>query len=313
MKHDISPPIMVTGAGSGIGWHLAETLSARGIAVYATARRPDDLRRLAQLPNVRALDLDLRDVSAIGRTARLIETSGLGLGGLVNNAGVGGIGPLVAYTQDELAEVFEVNVYAPIHLVNAVLPLLLRARGRIVNVGSQGGSITSKYFGPYTMTKHALEAYTTALGEELQPHGVRVCIVQPGGIESRIGETSLPSTLERFRRAPAPFDTEAAQWVDALAGAGAEEDEPPIEPEEGSDDGRRRPSSPSIVTDAVVHALFADEPRRRYLVGTRWEGNRVIHALLDRLLDANECPALGYSREELIGLLDGHLGRRTDR
>ena len=66
-----------------------------------------------------------------------------------------------------------------------------------------------------------------------------------------------------------------------------------------------------IVTEAVTHALFDPKPRRRYLVGTRWEGNRVIHALIERLLDANESPAHGYSRAELIAILDEHSARRS--
>ena len=293
-------PIVVTGAGSGIGWHLTGTLSDRGMEVLATARRPEDLKRLAGLRGVTPVDLDVRDVAAIRETARKIEATVDGLSGLVNNAGMGGIGPFIAYTESELNELFSVNVHAPIHLANALLPLLLRARGRIVNIGSQGGSITSKYFGPYTMTKHALEAMTASLGEELQPHGVHVSIVQPGGIESRIGETSLPSSIERFRRAPAPLDEEALRWAQALEGDA---------PDSGlsSDPPDRRPSPPSIVTEAVLHALFAERPRLRYLVGTRWEGNRVIHTLLQRLVDANACETLRYSREELVAFLDEHL------
>ena len=63
-------------------------------------------------------------------------------------------------------------------------------------------------------------------------------------------------------------------------------------------------------SDAIAHALFDPQPRESYLVGTRWEGDRVLHALLDRLLEANESPSHGYTRDELVALLDEHLATR---
>ena len=67
----------------------------------------------------------------------------------------------------------------------------------------------------------------------------------------------------------------------------------------------------NLLATAVYHALFAEKPRLRYLVGTQWEGNRVINALIEKLLDANESPEHNYSREQLIALLDTHLQTRT--
>jgi hypothetical protein len=64
------------------------------------------------------------------------------------------------------------------------------------------------------------------------------------------------------------------------------------------------------VSDAVLDALFSDHPKRRYLVGTRWEGDRVLDALIGRLLDENDNPAHGYSRDELVAMLDRHLAAR---
>jgi NAD(P)-dependent dehydrogenase (short-subunit alcohol dehydrogenase family) len=223
----------------------------------------------------------------------------------VNNAGIGNLGFLHTFDESEMLEIFDVNVFGPHRISNAFGELLIASQGRVVNIGSQGGTLSKKLFGPYSMTKHALEAYTVALAEELAPHGVRVSIVQPGGVETRIGETSMPSTLARLRRAGERFRPEAEQIIAAL-------EEPPDTDESAPEsEANRRPSPPEVVARAVEHALFSPEPRERYLVGTRWEGDRVIHTLIDRLLDANECPELGYSRDQLVGFIDEHLADRS--
>ena len=155
------------------------------------------------------------------------------------------------------------------------------------------------------MTKHALEAYTVALSDELAPHGIHVSIVQPGGIVSEIGTKSEPETLARLQSAGPPFEDEAREMLARLR----EPEKVAAEREES--ESNRKPSSPEIVSVAVCHALFSETPRLRYMVGTRWEGDRVIHALLEKLLDANRCPNLGYSRDELVALLERELAQRN--
>ena len=90
--------------------------------------------------------------------------------------------------------------------------------------------------------------------------------------------------------------------------------EPQAEPEERNggeeSENNRKPSSPQIVTEAVLEALFSPKPKLHYLVGTKWEGDRVIHALLEKLLDENDNPRHNYSRDELISLLDQHIAMR---
>lgn len=312
MVHEFGP-ILVTGASSGIGRHLTQRLAGLGHRVFATARRPADLERLAAIPGVEPVAMDVRRADDVLRAVGQVEACGLGLYGLVHNAGLGGLGPVATWSEDELLEIFDVNTLAPIRLTQAFLPFLLRSRGRIVNIGSQGGTISMRYFGPYTMTKHALEAFTVALAQELDPYGVRVSIVQPGGVRSAIGENSLAGTVARFRRAAPPFAEEAKAVLASLdpepgdAVADGEAGESAGEPE---DEGHRKPSSPEIVAVAVLDALFAEHPRARYLVGTRWEGSRVIDALLGRLLDANDCPTLGHSLDELVGMLRNRAAGR---
>jgi NAD(P)-dependent dehydrogenase (short-subunit alcohol dehydrogenase family) len=302
----IKQPIFVTGASSGIGRSVAEYLAGRGRLVFATARKTEDLQALGQIPNVIPVPLDVRDPAQVQTARERVEAEGRGLYGLVNNAGLGGLGLCSTWTDDELRDIFEVNVFGPFRLANTFLPLLAQAQGRIVNIGSQGGMITSRYYGPYTMTKHALEAYTTALNEELRPYGVWVSIVQPGGVITKVGANAFPGMLARFQRAAAPFVEEAQQVLDSFERPG-----PAPDPEAPESAANRKPSPPEAVAEVVYAALFAERPKLRYLVGTRWEGNRVLNALLERLLDENDNPQHNYSRDELIALLDEHLARRN--
>lgn len=297
-------PILITGASSGIGKHLTLRLAERGHLVYATVRKERDYDVLAAIVNVTPLLMDVRKSEQVQSALAQVTEAGYGLYGLVNNAGVGELGMLTTWTDEEMFDIFNVNVFGPHRVTNAFVKLLVESKGRIVNIGSQGGMLASKYYGPYIMTKHALEAYTAILHDELEPYGVRVSVVQPGGIVSDIGDNMMAGTITHFQRAQPPFKEEA----DLILASFAEESQPnPDEPESATN---RKPSSPEIVWDAVQDALFSEKPKLRYLVGTHWEGNRVINALIAKLLDENNNPQHNYSRDELIALLDKHLAEQ---
>jgi short-subunit dehydrogenase len=306
MKTKSGSPILVTGASSGIGNHLARYLASRGHIVYGTARKDNDLAELEKIQNVVPIKLDVRNPQQIQNAFDFIVNEGKGLYGLVNNAGLGEIGMFSTWTDEEMFDIFDVNVFGAHRMTNAFVRLLIESKGRIVNIGSQGGIITYKYFGPYTMTKHALEAYTVCLNQELEPYGIRVSIVQPGGIVSNMGSNSMPGTVARFQRAAPPFKEEAEQVL-----ASFNQPSPPNDEEES--ETNRKPSSPEIVSMAVYDALFSERPKLRYLVGTKWEGDRVINALIDKLLDENDNPQHNYSRDELVALLDRYISQRSNK
>jgi NAD(P)-dependent dehydrogenase (short-subunit alcohol dehydrogenase family) len=293
---------LVTGASTGIGRCIAERLAGQGHRVLAGARKASDLESLAAVERVKPLLLDVNQPSAIAAAVATVQAQGSGLDGLVNNAGIGGLGLLHTWTDEELQLLFDTNVFGPMRMSRACLPLLLASRGRIVHIGSQGGSITSTAFGPYTMSKHALEALAQCQREELAPHGVSVSIVQPGGVDTAIGANGAAGTEARWQRAAAPFDAMARQVLAGTSQPAAFDESAP------ESAANRRLSPPVIVADAVMHALLSPAPRARYLVGTRWEGDRVVRNLLARLLDAGE--ALKYSRDELIAQLDAQLAAR---
>lgn len=289
--------MLVTGASSGIGRASVEWLAARGHQVLAGARKAGDLAELGAIHNVTPLRLDITEPA--DADAALQALGDQGLDGLVHNAGIGELGFLASWSDDDMRRLFEVNVFGVARLTRVLLPRLIQARGRIVHVGSQGGSITQPCYGPYTMTKHALEAMSECLRQECAPHGVQVSIVQPGAVSTRIGQNSGPGTRARLERTPAPFDSAAQALLQGMR-------EPPTPaaadaPESATN---RKPCAPEKVAAVIGEALTGAEPKPRYLVGTRWEGDRVLRMLVDRLHDAAGSPSHQLTRDELIVMLD---------
>ncbi len=308
--------VLVTGASSGIGNATARYLAERGCRVYGTVRNEKAAAKLREIPSAVPLRCDVTKPDEIAAAVGAITSAGHGLYGLVNNAGLGELGMLSTWTDEELLRMFDVNVFGPFRMTNAFLPLLVESKGRIVNIGSQGGMLSKNYYGPYTMTKHAIESYTETLRVELEPYGVLASVVQPGGIATNIGAASRDGMIARFQRAQPPFREEVEQILGYLTAS-----PPPEEAARGSASGEaareeesesnRKPSSPVIVAEAVYDALFSPTPKLRYLVGTKWEGDRVLNALLAKLLDENDNPKHNYSREQLIALLDRHMAERA--
>ena len=286
-------PVLVTGAGSGIGLATVQALLQAGHDVIAGARRPAHLRMLQDIGTT-ALALDVRDAAQVQQAAAAVGAAGQGLLGLVHNAGVGGIGLLPSWSDADVLELFDTNVFGPHRLTRALLPALLSAGGRVVCIGSMGGNITAPFMGPYTMSKHALEAYAACLGQELAPHGVAVSIVQPGAVATAIGDNGREANIARLQATQAPFDEASGAALKVLlAPAPPRADQP-------ESAANRRHAAPAAVAAVVMQALFDDKPQARYLVGTRWEGDRVIAALSARLLDAAQSPSHRWDEATFI-------------
>lgn len=180
------PHTVVTGASSGIGRVTALRLAAAGhhcVRGRAQARRRPARRgsagvvprRQAQAPgapgDITPLLLDVTDAGQIGAAARAVadHTAGSGLNGLVNNAGIGVFGPLEIIPIDQFRRQLEVNVTGQLAVTQAFAPLLRRARGRIVLIGSIGTRFTPPFTGPVSASKAAIATMADALRQELAP------------------------------------------------------------------------------------------------------------------------------------------------
>jgi len=261
--------VFITGASTGIGYATALYLAREGFDVFATVRRAEDGVALAAdaSSRLRTVLLDVTDGEAIRQAAGVVEDAvgSAGLDGLVNNAGIVEPGPIEFCTLDALRRQFEVNVVGQVAVTQAFLPLLRRAGGRIVNMGSVGGLNVLPFAGAYSATKFALEAVTDALRMELKASGIEVVIVEPGSVATPIWTKSAERIL------PAE--------VEALYGAGIRVMKSAVE----------QTASQGIPADVVARviyrALTARRPRTRYLVGRMAFVRAALQKLPDRLRD----------------------------
>jgi NAD(P)-dependent dehydrogenase (short-subunit alcohol dehydrogenase family) len=192
----VSKAVLVTGCSTGIGRATAERLARRGWTVYATARRPESIKDLAD-DGCKLLELDVADDESRRAAVAEIESREGAVGGLVNNAGYGLEGPVEEVPLDEWRRQFETNVFGMVHLIQLALPAMRRQRwGRIVNVSSVGGRLTFPGGGPYHASKHAVEAMSDALRYEVKPFGVRVSVIEPGIIKTKFADTAVSTVTE---------------------------------------------------------------------------------------------------------------------
>lgn len=223
--------VLITGCSTGIGRALAEAYAAAGHRVFATARKPETL---ADIANVERLALDVTSPDSIEAAVRDVIAAAGRIDILVNNAGYGQMGPILDLTADQIRAQFETNIVGLIALTQAVAPrMIAQGNGRIVNIGSISGILTTPFAGIYCASKSALHSVSEALRMELAPFGIGVVIVHPGGVKSQFGETAAAhviakadSVYQRFakaiegrarlsQRGATPAETVAGQIVEA--------------------------------------------------------------------------------------------------
>jgi len=266
--------VLVSGSGTGIGRAVVETLAGNGYPVYAAARKEAHLKELSSLEGVEPVRIDVTSPEDVNRTADRIQKNGTGLYGLVNCAGTADIWPLVGSSEDDLIRLFDVNVFGMHRLTRALLPLLLKSRGRIVNIGSLGGIASMKPYGAYCMTKFAVEAYSEVLASELERYGVKVAIIEPGDYRTNLVDPTTKYVKQRESERTLALvheeEAEAKKWLEETI----------------RNYGKRQ--SPQPVAAAVLHAISASRPKFRYAVSaTEAEFLWALNGLATRLVQAN--------------------------
>jgi NAD(P)-dependent dehydrogenase (short-subunit alcohol dehydrogenase family) len=276
--------VLVTGASSGIGRKITERLAADGYFVYATARKEQDLKTLAAIKNVQAVRLDVTQPADIAAALETISKAGRGLYGLVNNAGIATVGTITDTSFEEFDLVMNVNAYGPVRMIKAFEPLLVREKGRIINIGSISGILARQNLAAYAMSKHAIEALTDSLAVQLATLGVSVSVVEPGNYNSNIGKNAL-----------------------ARIGADSGSDKSPGYRLRAD---RSNYKEPDEVAAAVEQALAEPNPRRRYMVvPNQDEAEITIRKQIEQLVQLNEGQPYSYDRAALVRMLDDALAQ----
>ena len=266
--------VLLTGASSGIGLATARYLDRRGFRVFGTFRESDPMEGVAEQMSERFVPL-VMELASQDSIAKCVEQvaghlGGGGLDGLVNNAGTIIATPLEFLDLDAFRVLLEVNVTAQIAVTQACLPLLRKARGRIVNMSSVSGISALPTIGPYCASKFAMEGLSDTLRMELAPWGIEVSIIEPGSASTNIMQVAGDDAASALD-ASDPLHREYAWMVAGMAS------------------GFRRSASggisPDVVAAKVHRALTARRPRTRYLVGRVAYLRRFARILPDRLRD----------------------------
>lgn len=245
---------IVTGASSGIGAATARELARRGFYVLAGVRRDQDADAIRG-PEIEPLILDITNPDNIRALMLRVDRDpqGRAVRAVVNNAGVPVNVPVESYPIEAWRRLFEVNLFGHVAVTQALLPALVRSKGSVINISSVGGKAAMATYGPYAGTKFALEAVSDALRRETAPTGVRVVVVEPGGVRTpmlgRAGATTrelaTAMTPEQQQRYGGLMHAVAAQ-IEAAAKWGV---------------------SSEAVAAVIAKAVMVPNPRARYTVG----------------------------------------------
>lgn len=268
LGHGRGTVVLVTGATSGIGLHTAAILANQGFLVYGAGRRQSGLDALAER-GIRSIALDLTEEQSIKQVVNQINKEAGGVDILINNAGYGSFGAIEDVPLDEARRQFQVNVFGLAELTRLILPhMRSRHRGRILNVSSMAGRMTTYMGAWYHATKYALEAFSDALRMETRRFGIDVVLVEPGCIRTAWGTIAADNLIRSS--ASGPYQSEAirvAKGLNTLYTSSL-------------------PTSPQKMARIVVRAATVSRPRTRYLDGFGAKALVALHTLLpDRLFD----------------------------
>jgi short-subunit dehydrogenase len=238
---------LVTGASSGIGFATAMELLRAGYIVYGVARRVEMMEPL-RTEGVHVLRMDITSESNLESVVRTVLEEQQRLDVLVNNAGIGLSGAIEDLPIQQTRDLFEVNLFGPARLIQLILPYMREQEsGAIINVSSMGGEIAFPLHGWYYASKHALEAYSDTLRQEVGRFGIHVVIIQPGMIKTEFEQW----TAKKLRQVSGQGD------YGNIAAAMASQTEKLL----------NHSSDPAIVAKVIRKAIESPAPKPRYAVG----------------------------------------------
>ncbi len=260
----MSKVILITGCSTGIGRRLAEDLTQAGYTVAATARR---LESLDGLDAALKLELDVTRQESINAAVTIVIERFGRIDVLVNNAGYAQCGALEEVPDDLTRQMFDVNVFGVLGMIREVAPIMRRqGSGRIINVSSIAGKMSTPVNGAYSASKFAVEALSDALRWELEPFGVQVVLVEPGAVKTAFDSTVMAHAAAILSNPASPYRRLYQKY------------------QQVSDGMRKGEPGPEVVSRTVQQAIEAQKPRNRYLAGVSLP-TRIVLQLRDLVWD----------------------------
>lgn len=287
-----SKNIVITGASTGIGYHLVHAFTRRGYTVFGSVRKKDDGKRLSEefAEAFHPIQMDVTDFkqvdACVNQVGEMVGSEGIG--GLVNNAGIAIGGPFLDLDIEEFRKQFEVNVIGLVKVTQAFLPLLGAREshgslpGRIVQISSSSGKLGMPFVSPYVGSKHAVEGISESLRRELQYYGIDVIVIGPGPIKTPIWDKSAGTAqIEKFKDSdfyPSLKHFEEVHVAKAVKTAW----------------------TPEKAAKHIIRAFESTRPKTRYaLVPNRWT-NWILPLLLPpRVLDTFVKKSLKLEKNKL--------------
>lgn len=198
--------VVITGVSTGIGFAAAAELLNKGYKVFGSVRTESDANRLQRLwgPSFVPLIFDVSDDAAVRQSAGLVRDALKGdtLTALINNAGIAHSGPIQFFSLENMKEQLDINVIGLLRTTQLFLPLLggikekVADPGKVINISSVSGIITTPFMGPYCASKFAVESLSDAMRREFSVYGIKVVVVQPGPIKTEIWRKAKEQTDE---------------------------------------------------------------------------------------------------------------------
>lgn len=266
--------VLITGASTGIGFATAALLHKRKYTVLAGVRKNEDATTLQSQIGCETCLLDVTKPDEISAAADLMK--GRLITGdkvtLINNAGIAVGGPLECVPDEDMRQQFEVNVLGLAAMTRAMLPMIRKSGGRVINVSSIAGRLASPFLGPYAASKFAVEALTDSLRREMASFDVKVVSINPGVIKTPIWEKSITPLKDKYLD---PNDERSAPYVERLTTLKAAVEE-----------SIEKGAHVEEVSRAVLKALKAKNPNTRYYIGKGVGFRATLARLLsDRVID----------------------------
>ena len=239
--------ILITGASSGIGKTIAQFLIEKGYIVYGAARSTDKMKDLVSLGGY-SLFMDVTDEKTIEKGIQQIITEQGRIDILINNAGYGLYGAFENTTIEQAKAEMEVNLFGLARLTQLVLPIMRKQKkGKIINISSIAGKLTSPLGSWYFASKHAVEGLSDSLRQEVKPFGIDVILIEPGGVKSNWAATAGKHLIDSSKGTP--YEEMAEKVVRYF---------PFIEKEN---------AEPIVIAKLILKAIEAKKAKIRYVGG----------------------------------------------